>query len=591
MRKTVVLGGSFIFLSALKMLLLTNSLGLSGGYPVSVFLIHLFLQAGVFFTLYSFSFRKRILLFWGIQTLCYAVLLGFYGVYHRLFNIFIDFRIIGDGLNVMSKGVVPLTVPMLFLLIDLPALFSFITLVPKSEKDGIRESRKIGIFTMSGTLLLFIWASLFSVWDIPPLSSGSGWGGFSHSIRKVLPELPGKAEDEIFLAEAELKSESESESESEVQVPKIREDLREEGPFSSYIPKAELTGEPNFLVIQFESLQSGLPELFHNGEAVMPFLNRMRSESYYFPYCFAYHRSGGSSDCEIAVLDNIDPGDRALMRSSRYPHDESFIKVLKNRDYSVFGFHDYDKEFYNRESSYKRLGFDGFFDYYDMNMGPPKWAARDGEMFDFILDQTPESFPVLSYVITISSHVGYEHITTYYENPLFDDVNRKRDRHAMLCFNYTDRELERFITKIREKYKNLYILIYGDHSTPSVVFNNELSPSFLDRDGQILEFVPLFIIPPLEIPYEGRVFKDTLASFHDVGPTILELAGVKTFHQGERLASTAVTDADETLSEYLAFGGSLFSDEVDKLPIPFDDQLLDRSELLSLIKEKVPFSD
>jgi len=532
-------------LAAVKIFSINIALGLFHHTSIVHILWQIVLQGGIYFFLINWGFKKRLLIYWGFQTVYYLGLIGYFTFYHRIFNAFLDFKVIGDGLEILLQGVIPLSPIMFLLLLDLPILLLFIRLY----KSPVKKAKKLSFGLLSLTLILFALVTL------SPLDGGA----LSWSISKIIPrqeEMEGVSSEAI-------------EEEPEMNI------VEEDNSFKGYLPKITSNEPPNFLLIQFESLQSGLPEMLYKDEPVMPFLNKLVKESIYFPYCFAYHRKGGTSDCEIAIFDNIDPENKVLMRSTTYGHTESFVKQLKPWGYKMYGFHNYSEDFYNRADSYDRLGFDDFFDYYDMEMGPPKWGAKDGEMFDFISQINPPDHPFLSYVITITSHVGYSHVNSYYENSHFDDVQKGRDRNAMLCFNYSDAELEKFLDVVRNKYENLYVFIFGDHATPTVEFDNKLNPSLYSSDENVMEFVPLIIIPPKEKEWKPRAYPDVLVSFHDIGPTILELVGI---------------DLNNLEDVPKMWGGSIVSKEVNSLPIPYDELRLERSSLLSEIKKVVPIS-
>lgn len=139
---------------------------------------------------------------------------------------------------------------------------------------------------------------------------------------------------------------------------------------------------PGFLLIQVESLQSGLERIKHNEQLVMPYLNSLINTSIYYPYCYSYHNAGGTSDAEISIFNNIEPADGRRMTSTYFQHDNSFIKLLEKTGYQRLAFHNYKKDFFNRETGYERIGFSKFLDFTDMEMTGKMWGSEDRQIFN-----------------------------------------------------------------------------------------------------------------------------------------------------------------------------------------------------------------
>lgn len=334
----------------------------------------------------------------------------------------------------------------------------------------------------------------------------------------------------------------------------------------------------NFLFIQVESMQSGLERIKHNNEFVMPYMNELAKNSIYYPYCFAYHTAGGTSDCEISIFNNIEPVNGKRMTSSGFQHENSFIKVVKNFNYTPLTFHNYEKKFFSRGDSYPRIGFNKFYDYYDMEMTGRVWGSQDGQMFSFINRNNKQwTEPFLFYSITLSSHPGFGHITEYHNVDFLEDIKRKRDRDALISFNYIDQELSKFIPEFRKLFPNTYIIIFGDHSLGTVYYAGHLERSAVTVNEDYLEFAPAFILTP---DNQTAVNDDILLSFHDFGPTVLSL-------MPEVKKEAGAKKEPDNIVSYTAFGGSIFYDDYAVMDIPFNNSMYNRDELLSAIKRVI----
>ncbi|MBN1647651.1 MAG: sulfatase-like hydrolase/transferase [Spirochaetales bacterium] len=328
------------------------------------------------------------------------------------------------------------------------------------------------------------------------------------------------------------------------------------------------SADVSFLLIQVESLQCGMEKIRHNGKLVMPYLNALSGQSLYYPYCFAYHTAGGTSDCEVSVFNNIEPVDGKRMTSRNFDHENSFLKLMPA--YHKYVFHNYIKGFFNRGNSYPKIGFNHFYDFDEMELPGKAWGSEDRLMWEYIINHRDKwKEPFLYYAITLTSHPGFGHIVNYHNADFLADIKRKRDRDALNSFNYVDIELSKFIPKFRALFPNAWIFIYGDHSLATVEFAGHLVRSAVTLHEDFLEMVPLFILTP---DNKAERFENTLASFHDLGPTVLSLSK---------------RPADSEYIAYPAYGGSLLYDDVQSMAVPFNGKLLKRDTILNAIRELI----
>ncbi len=286
----------------------------------------------------------------------------------------------------------------------------------------------------------------------------------------------------------------------------------------------ESTDNPNIFIIQTESLESQIVNRKHNDSYVMPFLNSLTGESVYYPYMVSYHFYGGTSDCEFSIINTVEPLTyNTSIKLISYDYPNSFVKRLTDGPYKAYAFHGNVGRYYNRDVAFKRFGFDEFFDIAAMNMEDVGWGAPDNEVFGFSLDTVKGSqAPVLSYVITMSSHGPFTNVSNYYNNAAFNDIEDKKLRDYYNSMAYVDKTLEEYVTNIKEKYDNAYIIIFGDH-TPQIG-NGDFKEAFMMEGDYRYEFTPLFIITPDNIKYKESKMA---ASFIDIAPTILNISGVK----------------------------------------------------------------
>jgi lipoteichoic acid synthase len=322
----------------------------------------------------------------------------------------------------------------------------------------------------------------------------------------------------------------------------------------------------NIVMIQVESLDANIIDHMHNGKYVAPFLHDLAAKSLYYPYTLCYRRAGGTSDCEIAVLNSIEPLENSpLIKSDTYRYPNSLVKVLKKNGYRAQAFHGNIGEFYNRDHAYPHMGFDEFYGLEKLGVKPQGWGASDENLFAFVLNKmSRQKEPFLDYVITMSSHEPFDLVDSYYVDHSYDDISYPLVRDYFRSISYVDGVLKKFITTVRQRYHNCFVIMYGDH-TPYVINEGPYKrASILGAKGE-MEFVPLFIVTP-----DNKVYRENrkVSSYLDVASTVLAASGVnfKIQSSGTNLLNPFRTD------EVSYFNSSYSRTElfsvVNKTPLP-----------------------
>jgi lipoteichoic acid synthase len=311
-----------------------------------------------------------------------------------------------------------------------------------------------------------------------------------------------------------------------------------------------ITKPSGIVVIQVESLDSGIVDYLWQGCYVTPFLHRLTRESVYFPYLMSYHKAGGTSDCEVAVLNSVEPlDDFPTMKADGYPYPHSMVRRLNRQGFTTQAYHGNNGNFYNRDHFYFSMDFSGFYDQTRMGLISEGWGASDEKVFAFAEKQIRSSRrPFFSYIITMSSHEPFRNVDTYYADDRFVGVNPEMTRSYLKSMAYVDRMLEQFIGNIRKEYPDSYLYIFGDH-TPYVLHKGPYQRTSLVMDDRNFEFVPLFILTP-----DRQVRRETerAVSYLDLAPTILASAGVSgsISTYGENLLSSRLLNRIPLSGEY-----------------------------------------
>ena len=208
-----------------------------------------------------------------------------------------------------------------------------------------------------------------------------------------------------------------------------------------------------------------------------------------------------------------------------YEHENSFLKHMNNYRRKVF--HGNYGYYYNRDHNFKKMGFEEYYDIVKMDLEFSGYGALDGEMFEYVLKKIPEDLNKKFYyhIITITTHSPFtDLLKAGIKNP-YMEVRNERERNYLHTLKYVDERMSSFIESVKEKRKDTYIFIYGDHTGGADGENYQIKSRIEDK-----EFTPLVIITP-----EKKRYKEErkIATFLDFAPTILKVSGtggiVKTF--------------------------------------------------------------
>jgi len=442
--------------------------------------------------------RSRILLglAYFLQWLYLFINLAYYLSFNDFLHIGQYFSLAKEGLAVVFHSAVPFDQSFYFLFWDLPLFFGVLYLQPK-----VVFKKMLILFSM---IVLITFQSINCFVNLPP------W---------VLARDSFASQSEIvfqygilglnFTDFLRLKSD---------------EDLiasLQYGP--TVISKDQKKSQPNFILIQVESLDAHIVDYKYKGKYVTPFLHQLSQESLFYPYVFSFHKVGGSSDCEFSLLNSVEPlYSASSLKLRRYDYPNSLVKQLNKNGYQTLAFHDNEGDFFNRNIVYPKLGFAQFFDMFSMKLKARFWGGADHDMFDFITTRLQTQVqPFFYYIITMSSHPPFE-INDYYSNEQYADISDPLLRNYLNAMTYVDEALKKFLIQVKANCDNTMVLILGDHAA-HVLKKESFPKSSLLIEENNFEFVPLFIITPDQQVYREKV---SIGSFLDIAPTVLFASGI-----------------------------------------------------------------
>lgn len=442
--------------------------------------------------------------FYILQALYIVVSLSYYLYYHLYLNLYFTLPLLGEGLATVTHGGVPWDPRILIALIDLP----FFILVLCFYKSLGKFRAKLSFFNK---VLVLIWLILWG--QITFLELGQ--------TKLLFMSSQSRFWDETFIVKrfGTLANSLAGLANYNIQE-KVLENLDYGEEFIKEEPEAT---KHNIVLVQVEAMGANIVNNEYEGNYVMPFLSKLSQENIYFPYIYSYHSMGGTSDAEFSILNSAPSFTNfpaAQLRIYDYPN--SIVKAFNIQGYNTVAFHGNNGDFFNRDVAFAKYGFNKFYDINAMELEHEGWGAPDGKVFDFViskLDQNQE--PFFYYIITMSSHEPFDRVSDYYNNHSFDDLDSKATRDYFISMSYVDGQLERFINYVMNNFPETYIFIYGDH-TPRLK-TTSYENAACDIGTEYSEFVPLIIIVPSGQQLEE---KDKVASFLDLGLTVLEASGV-----------------------------------------------------------------
>ncbi|WP_138495053.1 LTA synthase family protein [Paenibacillus pinistramenti] len=297
----------------------------------------------------------------------------------------------------------------------------------------------------------------------------------------------------------------------------------------------------NLIIIQMESLQNFLINLKIDGQEITPNLNKLASESLYFPNFYQMVGQGNTSDAEFVVNTSfyIPPNEAA---TQNYPDKQlpSLPKLLQANNYDTATFHTNIVEFWNRGELYKALGWNR---YYDQEFYGTDNTVFFGPVDEVLYKKTlPElqkmdaaDQPFYAQVISMTAHhpftIPHEldkiQLPERYQDTMVGDYIRSQ--------NYADWALGQFIQELKDTgiWDNSVIMLYGDHQgLPKYSLTNAEMDLMEEIYGHPYGNLDMINIPLIvSVPGVEPQVIDHVGGEVDILPTAANLLGVSLDNQ------------------------------------------------------------
>ena len=376
-------------------------------------------------------------------------------------------------------------------------------------------------------------------------------------------------------------------------------------PNDEYFGKAE---GRNVVYVHLESMQQFLIDLKlieKNGSQseVTPFLNSLYNNEDSISFSNFFHQTGQgkTSDAEL-LMDNSLFG---LPQGSAFTQaggDHTFHaapQILKDKGYTSAVFHGNVGSFWNRDNTYKSMGYDYFFSAKTSYTLDEENSLEYGLKDKLFLQESAQYLeqmeqPYYTKFLTVSNHFPFpeDELNTVYEIPETSDPT------VTGYFNtahYADQAVEEFFKYMKDTgmYENTIFVLYGDHFGISNSRNTTLAPllgksaqTWNEYDNAMLQRVPMII----HIPGMGNgSIQDTFGGQVDALPTLLHLLGVDTethvqlgqdLLSKERNQNVAFRNGISVSPEYTVIGNSIYDTKTGEHLYIQTQELIDQTDQL-----------
>jgi len=343
----------------------------------------------------------------------------------------------------------------------------------------------------------------------------------------------------------------------------------------------------NVIYIHLESFQQFLIDYKLKDEngvehEVTPFLNSIfhSKDTIAFDNYFHQVAAGKTSDAETLYENSffgLAQGPLFTQLGSSNTFEAAPAILGQTQGYTSAVFHGNNGSFWNRNETYKRLGYNYFFDasYYDVEKDNSfQYGLHDKSFFGQSVQYLEHlQQPFYAKFLSVSNHYPYSEFTNGEGGFPQAKTNDETINGYFATANYLDMAVKEFFDYLKASglYDKSIIVLYGDHYGISNSRNKDLAP-LLDKDpttwtsydNAMLQRVPYMI----HLPGYNKGFVDhTYGGQVDALPTLLHLLGVDTknyLQLGQDLFSTkhqeivAFRNGNVVSPEYTILGDDVY---------------------------------
>ena len=241
----------------------------------------------------------------------------------------------------------------------------------------------------------------------------------------------------------------------------------------------------NLISIHGESIQKFVINLKINGKEVTPNLNRLVKEGMYFSNYYSQVSVGTSSDSEFTINTSLMPAKVGVAFVSYFDREYVTIpKLFKSLGYYNMSFHANKGDFWNRNSMYKSLGYDKFYDQKAFKIDETIGLGLSDKSFfrqltPILKKENDNHQNFYATLIMLTNHTPFPDISSYSKDPLdlkmYVTENGETKAYPYLegtvlgrylqSVHYADEALGELMEHLETNglLDNSVIMFYGDH--------------------------------------------------------------------------------------------------------------------------------
>ena len=326
----------------------------------------------------------------------------------------------------------------------------------------------------------------------------------------------------------------------------------------------------NVIAIHAESIQGFTMNLKFNDEELTPNINKLANEGIYFSNFYSQESVGNSSDSEFTSLSSLLPSSSGTVFMNYFDRDyETILKLLKeDKNYYTFSMHGNKGDAWNRNVTYKYLGYDDFY-YYEkdyeidevigLGLSDKSFFRQSVEIIKEIDAKNDNWYGTL---VMLTNHTPFSDIEKFdylvdYKTTEISEIGEETEvikpwlegtkiGNYLKSVHYADEAIGELITMLDENdlLEDTIIVLYGDHdcklkqSEFKKLYDSEYYQSVLiDKNntvGVIDDFtyeinreVPFIVWSPEIKNTKYNVEVKEVMGMIDIMPTLSNMLGLK----------------------------------------------------------------
>lgn len=289
-------------------------------------------------------------------------------------------------------------------------------------------------------------------------------------------------------------------------------------------------------------------EMYAFDEDLTPNFYRLLNNSFHFTNAYSAAKLNYTYDAEFKSLVSqmYFKTDNYMYTLSNNTFSTALPYVLKENGYTTNAFHNYMRQFFNRDNIYQGLGFERYYAADEMTFSQHDYWALDSEMFEQMVDvMAPvQDKPFYSFVITLTAHgphyIERNELAEYYAeiNNHPEHANKEISFKTLMAAQMDlDKGLGYLLTHLEENQliDDTIIVLYSDHKNYSS-FDMTLKYKETSSNPHDINKIPYLIFSN----GMDNVSITKYTSHYDMTPTIFDLLGIpyyQEYYYGESVFS------------------------------------------------------